>query len=215
MEEKLWETLCKQEWGKLKKRDIFSRENKVNWKVTFKNNYHKDRTRARRLARLHNPVACRHCGENTASLESSQRNVQYLQWFECVSCGERWGWDMQTGRSSSARLPRGLVNVLTHGVGAQETCSACYLHNPRLVHTTSIVKALAGRQSEGRGAGPATQAIGVVREAAAVATWPGSLVADCTSQRRELVPSEKGKAGDGKAKNTFPALATATHFCDN
>jgi hypothetical protein len=96
-EDKLWEALCQKKWGTLKEKDIFNRDNKVSWKVTFKNNWHKEVTKAKRLARIPNPIPCRYCGETTASTESRQRNVQYLQWIECVSCGERWGWSMETG----------------------------------------------------------------------------------------------------------------------
>lgn len=99
-EDKLWEALCQKKWGTLKEKDIFNRDNKVSWKVTFKNNWHKEVTKAKRLARIPNPIPCRYCGETTASTESRQRNVQYLQWIECVSCGERWGWSMETGTFS-------------------------------------------------------------------------------------------------------------------
>jgi len=105
-EDKLWEALCRKQWGSLKERDIFRREGRVSWKVTFQNNHHKDRERARRLALLlSNPVVCRCCGEKTASIQSQQRNVQYIQWFECVACGERWDFIIENGTGFFLDLP--------------------------------------------------------------------------------------------------------------
>lgn len=96
-EDKLWETLCKKRWGQLEDKNIFSRDNKVNWMITFKNNYHNERSKAKQLAAIRNPLPCIYCGNQTATLESRQRNVQYVQWHECISCGKCWGWSVASG----------------------------------------------------------------------------------------------------------------------
>ncbi|KAL6079335.1 F-box/WD repeat-containing protein 5 [Balamuthia mandrillaris] len=92
-EEPLWEALCKRRYGEdLPAAQLFTRDGKMAWQVTFKNNYFEEKVQMDLLAK-YTPFPCPYCGANTARQKMLQRNVTYVHWKDCVSCAKTWDWE--------------------------------------------------------------------------------------------------------------------------
>jgi hypothetical protein len=95
-DEGLLRSLCLQRWGQLDKTRLFYRDGKVSWLVTLKNNIREElaQKKIEALTEMSEASPCKFCKRKTAIDKSNQRNLQYVTYTECLSCGKCWNWSL-------------------------------------------------------------------------------------------------------------------------